>query len=73
MAVVRHFNSLQPAELVGVKDDVNAVGISVDCVPYQLGHCENRLADLGNPLKVIVLDLNLKGLAGHGSSILRVV
>jgi hypothetical protein len=52
-----------------VKHHVDVVGIGIDCVPYQLGNGEDWLADLGNPLKVIVLDLNLEGLGRHGAGV----
>ena len=46
MAVIGDLNGLQAAELVVVKHHVDMVGIGIDCVPYQLGNSEDRLADL---------------------------
>jgi hypothetical protein len=68
-----YLNGLKAAELVIVKHHINAVGIGIHGIPYQLGHRKNWLADLRNPLKVVVLDLNLKGLAGHGSPLVSKV
>jgi hypothetical protein len=41
----------------------------IDRVPYHLGNSKDRLAYLSNPMKVIVLNLNLKRFGAHGASL----
>ena len=69
VAVVGYFNRLQSAELIVMKQHVDAVGIGINRVPYQFGDGEDRLVDLGNSLKVVVLDLNFECLTGHCSGV----
>jgi hypothetical protein len=52
-----------------MKHHVDAIGIGINCVPYQFGNGKNWLADLRYPLKVVVLDLNLECLASHGGGL----
>lgn len=69
VAAVRDLNGLQSAELIVVKYYVDAISIGINRVPYELGDSEDGLSDLRYSPKVIILNLNLKGLGGHATSL----
>jgi hypothetical protein len=71
VAVVTHLNRPKSAKLIFMKQDIDPVRVAIDRVPNQLGNSKNWLSDLGNPLKVIVLNLNLECLADHAQILTR--
>jgi hypothetical protein len=46
-----------------MQDDIHPVGVGIDCVPNQLRNRKDRLLDLGQALKVIVLNLDFEVVA----------
>ena len=65
MSVVRNLNGLEALQLVLDQGHVDPRGVCINGVPDQLGHSENGLSCLRNLLKMIVLNLYLKGLGAH--------
>jgi hypothetical protein len=58
VAVIRDLNSLQASKRIVLQRYVDAIGIRVNGVPYQLGNRQDRLSNLSKPLEMIFLDVN---------------
>jgi hypothetical protein len=65
--IVGDFDRFDSAKAIIVQHHVDAIGVSVNGVPDQLGNRQDRLANLGYRLQVVVLDLNFEGFGGHGA------
>ena len=66
--VVRYLDGFQAAELVVLKRYINPIRVSVNGVPDKFRNGVHRLSHLRDPLKVVVLHLNLECLRCHRCS-----